>query len=152
MELVFFGVVFVILGLCYLHTQKLEIKKLTLVQQCNLYILYLLIFSLLTKSSAGGTWRVYDKQIVNCILRERVITGNGVLPRISLIARLMGPTWGPSGADRTQVGSMLAPWTLLSGKRAFCVRKNNEQMKILLCQEKQWTNEKPFTAINVDVH
>ena len=23
--------------------------------------------------------------------------------------------WGPSGADRTQVGPMLAPWTLLSG-------------------------------------
>ena len=33
----------------------------------------------------------------------------------SLIARLMGPTWGPSGTDRTQVGPMLAPWTLLSG-------------------------------------
>ena len=31
-----------------------------------------------------------------------------------LIARFMGPTWGPSGADRTQVGPMLAPWTLLS--------------------------------------
>ena len=27
----------------------------------------------------------------------------------------MGPTWGPSGADRTQVGTMLAQWTLLSG-------------------------------------
>ena len=34
---------------------------------------------------------------------------------ISLIATFMGPTWGPSGADRTQVGPMLAPWTLLSG-------------------------------------
>ena len=33
----------------------------------------------------------------------------------SLIARFMGPTWGPSGADRTQVGPMLAPWSLLSG-------------------------------------
>ena len=31
------------------------------------------------------------------------------------IARFMGPIWGPSGADRTQVGPMLAPWTLLSG-------------------------------------
>ena len=30
-------------------------------------------------------------------------------------ARFMGPLWGPSGADRTQVGPMLAPWTLLSG-------------------------------------
>ena len=35
--------------------------------------------------------------------------------RASLIARFMGPTWGPSGADRTQLGPMLAPWTLLSG-------------------------------------
>ena len=34
---------------------------------------------------------------------------------MSLIARFMGPTWGLSGADRTQVGPMLAPRTLLSG-------------------------------------
>ena len=32
-----------------------------------------------------------------------------------LIARFIGPTWGPLGADRTQVGPMLAPWALLSG-------------------------------------
>ena len=30
------------------------------------------------------------------------------------IAKYMGPTWGPFGADRTQVDSMLAPWALLS--------------------------------------
>ena len=33
----------------------------------------------------------------------------------SLIASFMGQTWGPSGADRTQVGPMLAPWIMLSG-------------------------------------
>ena len=27
----------------------------------------------------------------------------------------MGPTWGPSGSCRPQMGPMLAPWTLLSG-------------------------------------
>ena len=27
----------------------------------------------------------------------------------------MGPTWGPTGTDKTQVGPVLAPWTLLSG-------------------------------------
>ena len=31
------------------------------------------------------------------------------------IAKFMGPTWYPSGACRPQMGSMLAPWTLLSG-------------------------------------
>ena len=35
--------------------------------------------------------------------------------RNSLTARFMGPTWGPSGAPRTQVDPMLAPRTLLSG-------------------------------------
>ena len=34
---------------------------------------------------------------------------------VSLIARLMGPTWGPSGTGRSQVGPILAPWFLLSG-------------------------------------
>ena len=33
----------------------------------------------------------------------------------TLMARFMGPTWGPSGAARTQVGPMLALWTLLAG-------------------------------------
>ena len=32
------------------------------------------------------------------------------------IARFMGPTWGPPGSCRPQMGPMLAPWTLLSGK------------------------------------
>ena len=27
----------------------------------------------------------------------------------SLIARFMGPTWGPSGTDSTQVGPLVAP-------------------------------------------
>ena len=34
--------------------------------------------------------------------------------------RFMGPTWVPSGADRTQVGPMLAPWNLLSGSILDC--------------------------------
>ena len=34
---------------------------------------------------------------------------------ITKIARFMGPTWGPPGDDRTQVGPMLAPRTLLLG-------------------------------------
>ena len=32
----------------------------------------------------------------------------------TLITRFMGPTWGPSVTGRTQLGPMLAPWTLLS--------------------------------------
>ena len=31
------------------------------------------------------------------------------------IAKFMGPTWGPPGSYRPQMGPMLAPWTLISG-------------------------------------
>ena len=34
----------------------------------------------------------------------------------ALIARITGPTRGPSGADGTQVGPVLAAWTLLSAR------------------------------------
>ena len=38
-------------------------------------------------------------------------------------ARFMGRTWVPPGADRTQVGLMLARWTLLSGSfRSIFIR------------------------------
>ena len=32
------------------------------------------------------------------------------------ITKFMGPIWGPPGSCRTEMGPMLAPWTLLSGK------------------------------------
>ena len=35
--------------------------------------------------------------------------------RTAQIAKFMGPTWGPPGSSRPQMGPMFAPWTLLSG-------------------------------------
>ena len=53
----------------------------------------------------------------------------------ALIARFMGPTWGPSGADRTQVGPMLAPWTLLSWVqfRNITLLGNGIKVRTMLC-------------------
>ena len=34
---------------------------------------------------------------------------------LTQITKFMGPTWGPPGSCRPQMGPMLAPWTLLSG-------------------------------------
>ena len=42
----------------------------------------------------------------------------------SQIARLMGPTWGSPGADRTLVGPKLVPWTLLSGSYQTIIPHN----------------------------
>ena len=38
------------------------------------------------------------------------------------IAKFMGPTWGPPGSCRPQMGPMLAPWTLLSGSPKYTCR------------------------------
>ena len=64
-------------------------------------------------------WKEFlDKNIVICTrfmdLSEALVGLPHDLQSISPIARFMGPTWGPSGADRTQVDPMLTPWTLLS--------------------------------------
>ena len=66
----------------------------------------------------GELWGVYivrswDKMIVALQYRSKH-SSTGTVG--TLMARFMGPTWGPSGTDRTQVGPMLAPWTLLSGE------------------------------------
>ena len=43
-----------------------------------------------------------------------VTAANSTGGKPALIATFMGPTWDPSGADRAQVGPILASWTLLS--------------------------------------
>ena len=55
---------------------------------------------------------LYDMVRCNMIFHMSQNSNSQKTPQI---ARFMGPTWGPSGADRTQVGPMLGPWTLLSG-------------------------------------
>ena len=42
------------------------------------------------------------------------------------IARSMGPTWGPPGSCRSQMGPMLVPWTLLSGY----ISRNSTQLAL----------------------
>ena len=48
--------------------------------------------------------------MVNIVVRSILTTS--ILPQI---AKFMGPTWGPPGSCRPQIGPMLTPWTLLSG-------------------------------------
>ena len=63
----------------------------------------------------------------------------------TLIARFVGPTWGPSGADRTQVGPMLDPWTLLSG--AVASKMGTITWSIIVKSRKLVQNEGWFSSI-----
>ena len=55
---------------------------------------------------------------------------------LSQIARFMGSTRGPSGADKTQMGHMLAPWTLLSEILSQPSNKNRNTQP--LCRVRSW--------------
>ena len=87
------------------------------VGHCILYIVYyhnILFRSALPNRSAS------IRKAYSLIIPLRSTPFNYPLDK-TLIARCMGPTWGPPGADRTQVGPMLALWTLLSGNCNSCV-------------------------------
>ena len=45
----------------------------------------------------------------------------------SQIASFLGPAWGPAGFSRSQIGPMLAPWTLLSGKQRSDVNEEETE-------------------------
>ena len=49
------------------------------------------------------------------LIRKQSNWGANSTSEHSQIARFMGPTWDPLGSCLPQVGSILAPWTLLSG-------------------------------------
>ena len=85
-----------------------------------------------------GRWcekQVYRVWLINYIPQHYVGYDYLAMPNIpssvtenliinhSQMARFMGPTWGPPGSCRPQVGPMLAPRTLLSGlwKKGFPV-------------------------------
>ena len=82
-----------------------------------------------------------------------VMISSLVLRMASLIASCMGPTWGPSGADRTQVGPMLAPWTLISGMISQHVntlrpRQNIELFAITFANVFSWIKVCEFWLIS----
>ena len=47
-----------------------------------------------------------------CSTRTSGESGGGVFPMFTQIAKFIGPTWGPPGSCRPQMGPMLAPWSL----------------------------------------
>ena len=71
-------------------------------------------------------------------LYDTTLIAEETLKKPFLIARFMGPTWGPSGADRTQVGPMLAPWTLLSGMSNYIVTIIINKVGIMATLGFQW--------------
>ena len=90
---------------------------------------------------------------INCLTLIRDVWPVGVGYQLgrgkgSLAVRFMGPTWDPSGAERTQVGPMLAPWTLLSGV-SFAILKSDLCSAALIAvpMVTSWTTGCVITAL-----
>ena len=67
-------------------------------------------------------------------VETRIFHESWINTMVTLIASFMGPTWGPSVADRTQVGPMLAPWTLPSEYECpDSWRPGHQQPRYCLC-------------------
>ena len=77
-----------------------------------------------------------------------------IFPVHTLIARLMGPTWGPHGTARTQVGPMLATRTLLSVYTFGIKRLLHPGMRYLFGENscKNQVCLTRFTTINIQWH
>ena len=88
-------------------------------EQCK--YLFIPLVSVLTVKQWFMIKYAYSKRLdkQNIITVKLVQPQNGISPEtldiLSQTAKFMGTTWGPSGANRTQVGPMLSPRTLLSG-------------------------------------
>ena len=63
--------------------------------------------------------------------------------KVTQITKFMGPTWGPPGSCRPQMGPMLAPWILLSGKMSV-----KQTLYILYCFGVAYTVRCHYNAVN----
>ena len=99
----------------YIMTIVMIIIIMTIIIYCNwslslllvmlLLLLLLLLLSLIIFGLLMRIWEFIDsKQRIPCAAEGQA----------SQIAKFMGPTRGPPGSSRPQMGPMLAPWTLLS--------------------------------------
>ena len=77
-------------------------------------------------------WLVHMKTVINKISypQSNMNVFNDSHPH-TLIARFMGPTWGPSGTDRTQVSPMFVTWTLWSGSMHWHYARKNSKEKVM---------------------
>ena len=86
---------------------------------------------------ANNTKKVVTQRTYTIIIIYGIIEKSTAMRRAhlgtTLIARFVRRTWAPSGADRTQMGQMLASWTLLSGN-IFTAEKASPATFLLVLQ------------------
>ena len=80
---------------------------------CPVNVVYLMCSRMVKQDSKMSCWVDWYTVLIWWLWDSQGMSHGRQLA--AQIARFMGPTWGSHGVDRTQVGPVLAPWTLLSG-------------------------------------
>ena len=63
------------------------------------------------------------------------------------IAKFMGPTWGPPGSCRPQMGPMLAPWTLLLGYPLPGMMHGRWALSMGVTQHRRWDGHRTSDCV-----
>ena len=104
----------------------------------SLSLVELILWFIFTRPSKNHQYSRPHFTMPRSVLIEIYAINNHVLEKQTQIARFMGPTWGPLGSCRPQLGPMLAPWALLSGKLPWLVKSKTDpsqkQNRILVIQ------------------
>ena len=73
--------------------------------------------------------------LASCGINKRLMSETGRFLHTNIltleketIAKFIGPTWGPPGSCRPQMGPMLAPMNLTIRERSRCARRTNTNM------------------------
>ena len=101
-----------------------------------------------------GKDEVYSKML-GIFCKNRHNYRNNIFHKTTRIAKFMGPTWGPPGSCRPQMGPVLSPWTLLSGTCPSCqsYRQGAVQNCISSVSETPNTTKKSsYKACNIHVN
>ena len=105
------------LGIQMQHISYKKNKWKVLSAECRPFLLALVCW---TNNVHDNHVNIIIQRHASCLLNfyqiiQKKETTAAIIQLASLTAIFMVPRWGPAGADRTQVGPMLVPWTLLSG-------------------------------------
>ena len=84
------------------------------------------------------------KSAKKCIRNDR--------PKQTQIPIFMGPTWGPPGSCRPQMGPMLAPWTLLSGDSPHARPSASVVPVVCSCAVDLWTRCFTDQKVTPNIH
>ena len=98
------------------------------------------------------TWKAYSYMGHSFGVQGVTLCYRRILRYATQITSFMGPTGGPPGSYRPQVGPILAPWTLLFGYVSACLSYKNVCVSVRFCIIQHAAQENKILVTSIAVH